>query len=87
MANRGTKAGVEGEGLTIHAPLISMTKAQIVREARRLGLDAALSHSCYDPLPDGSHCGLCDACRLRAKGFDEAGLADPTRYAAVSDAG
>ena len=58
---------------TIHAPLQHMTKADIAREADRLGLDAALSHSCYDPLPDGSHCGLCDACRLRSKGFAEAG--------------
>ncbi len=62
-----------------------MTKADIAREAQRLGLDAALSLVCYDPLPDGSHCGLCDACRLRAKGFAEAGIADPTRYAAVTD--
>jgi 7-cyano-7-deazaguanine synthase len=81
LARLATKAGTEGEQITIHAPLQHMTKADIAREARRLGLDAALSHSCYDPLPDGSHCGLCDACRLRAKGFAEAGLADPTRYA------
>jgi 7-cyano-7-deazaguanine synthase len=81
LARLATKAGKEGEQITIHAPLQHMTKADIAREARRLGLDAALSHSCYDPLPDGSHCGLCDACRLRAKGFAEAGLADPTRYA------
>jgi 7-cyano-7-deazaguanine synthase len=58
-----------------------MTKADIAREAKRLGLDAALSHSCYDPLADGRHCGECDACRLRAKGFAEAGLDDPTVYA------
>ena len=81
LARLATKAGTEGEQITIHAPLQHMTKADIAREASRLGLDAALSHSCYDPLPDGSHCGLCDACRLRAKGFEEAGLADPTRYA------
>ncbi len=87
LARLATKAGTEGGQIRIHAPLQHMTKADIAREANRLGLDAALSHSCYDPLPDGSHCGLCDACRLRAKGFDEAGLADPTRYAAVSDAG
>ena len=80
LANRATKAGVEGEGFTIHAPLQHMTKADIAREAARLGLDAGLSHSCYDPAPDGSACGLCDACRLRAKGFEEAGLPDPTRY-------
>jgi len=81
LANKATKAGVEGEGFTIHAPLLDMTKADIAREAARLGLDAGLSHSCYDPTPDGAACGLCDACRLRAKGFEEAGLPDPTRYA------
>src|SRR5690242_8920232 len=80
-ANLATKAGVEGEPFTIHAPLQDMTKAEIAREAQRLGLDAALSHSCYDPLPDGRHCGRCDAWRLRAKGFSEAGIADPTVYA------
>jgi 7-cyano-7-deazaguanine synthase len=58
-----------------------MTKADIAREAARLGLDAGASHSCYDPAPAGDACGLCDACRLRAKGFEEAGLPDPTRYA------
>ncbi|MEO5773359.1 MAG: 7-cyano-7-deazaguanine synthase QueC [Sphingomicrobium sp.] len=79
-ANLATKAGVEGEGFTIHAPLQHMSKADIAREAARLGLDAGISHSCYDPAPDGRHCGLCDACRLRAKGFAEAGLPDPTRY-------
>jgi 7-cyano-7-deazaguanine synthase len=87
LARLATKAGTEGEQIRIHAPLQHMTKADIAREAHRLGLDAGLSHSCYDPLPDGSHCGLCDACRLRAKGFGEAGLPDPTRYAATSDAG
>ena len=81
LANLATKAGVEGDAFTIHAPLLDLTKADIAREAERLGLDAALSHSCYDPLPDGRHCGRCDACRLRAKGFAEAGLADPTAYA------
>ena len=81
LANLATKAGVEGDRFTIHAPLQHMSKADIAREAERLGLDAGLSHSCYDPLPDGRHCGRCDACRLRAKGFSEAGLADPTVYA------
>ena len=81
LANLATKAGVEGEGFTLHAPLQDMTKADIAREAVRLRLDGGISHSCYDPAPDGSHCGLCDACRLRAKGFAEAGIADPTRYA------
>ena len=81
LANVATKAGVEGDPFTVHAPLQHMTKADIAREAARLGVDAGMSHSCYDPAPDGAHCGLCDACRLRARGFAEAGLADPTRYA------
>ena len=81
LANKATKAGVEGDRFTIHAPLQDMTKADIAREAQRLGLDAALSHSCYDPGLDGRACGRCDACRLRAKGFADAGLDDPTVYA------
>jgi 7-cyano-7-deazaguanine synthase len=81
LANRATKAGVEGAGFSVHAPLLAMSKADIAREAQRLGLDASLSHSCYDPAPDGSHCGRCDACLLRARGFAEAGIADPTVYA------
>jgi 7-cyano-7-deazaguanine synthase len=81
VANFGTKAGVEGEGLRIHAPLIGMSKADIVRDAERLGLDAGLSHSCYDPPSDGGHCGHCDACLLRMKGFADAGRTDPARYA------
>ena len=81
MASLATKRGVEGHPIRINAPLQHMTKADIVREAYRLGLDTGLSWSCYDPTPDGSHCGLCDSCRLRAKGFEEAGLPDPTRYA------
>jgi len=84
LANLATKAGVEGGRIRLHAPLQHMTKADIAREAARLGLEAGLSHSCYDPAPDGAHCGLCDACRLRAKGFAEAGLPDPTRYAEVA---
>jgi 7-cyano-7-deazaguanine synthase len=82
LADLATKAGVEGRGFTIHAPLQDMSKADIAREAARLGLDAGWSHSCYDPAADGGACGECDACRLRAKGFEEAGLPDPTRYAA-----
>jgi 7-cyano-7-deazaguanine synthase len=81
LANLATKAGVEGDRFALHAPLQHMSKAEIAREAERLGLDAGLSHSCYDPLPDGRHCGACDACRLRAKGFAEAGISDPTVYA------
>ena len=81
LANQATRAGVEGTGFTIHAPLQHMTKADIAREAARLGLDAGVSHSCYDPAADGGACRRCDACRLRAKGFEEAGLPDPTHYA------
>ena len=81
LANLATKAGVDGDCFTLHAPLQQMSKADIAREAARLGLDAGMSHSCYDPTEDGRHCGLCDACRLRAKGFAEAGLPDPTVYA------
>jgi len=81
LANLATKAGVEGERFRLHAPLQHMTKADIALEAARLGLDAGMSHSCYDPAEDGRACGLCDACRLRAKGFAEAGLPDPTVYA------
>jgi len=81
LANVATKAGVEGYAFRIHAPLQNMTKSDIAKEAARLGLNAGMSHSCYDPLPDGRHCGRCDACRLRSKGFAEAGIADPTVYA------
>ena len=81
LTELATKAGAEGEPFTIHTPLQHLTKAEIAREAERLGADAAVSHSCYDPLPDGRHCGECDACRLRARGFAEAGLKDPTVYA------
>lgn len=81
LASLATKAGVEGHAPRINAPLQHMTKADIVREAYRLGIDTGLSWSCYDPTPSGEHCGLCDSCRLRAKGYQEAGLPDPTRYA------
>ena len=82
MAALATRDGVEGRTVRIETPLQYMTKADIAREAHRLGLDAGMSWSCYDPTPDGLHCGLCDSCRLRSKGFIEAGLPDPTRYAA-----
>ena len=81
LAELATKAGVEGQPFKIHAPLQHMSKADIAREAARLGLDAGMSWSCYDPAPGGKHCGLCDSCRLRSKGFEEAGLPDPTVYA------
>ena len=81
MANLATKAGVEGAGrFTIHTPLISLTKADIIRKGLALGVDYGRTHSCYDPEADGSACGLCDSCRLRLKGFAEAGLPDPVRY-------
>jgi 7-cyano-7-deazaguanine synthase len=83
LAELATKAGVEGRPFRVRAPLQHMTKADIVREGARLGLDMGLSWSCYDPAPGGLHCGLCDSCRLRAKGFAEAGVPDPTRYAAA----
>jgi 7-cyano-7-deazaguanine synthase len=82
MARRATKMGDEGAQIRVRTPLIGMRKADIAAEAARLGLDAGISWSCYDPTADGRHCGLCDSCRLRAKGFTEAGLADPTAYAA-----
>jgi 7-cyano-7-deazaguanine synthase len=77
MAREGTKAGDEGEGFTVHAPLVAMTKGDIARAAHDLGLDAGQSWSCYDPAPSGRPCGACDSCRLRAKGYAEAGLIDP----------
>ena len=81
MANLATKAGAEGEGFTIHAPLPYLHKADIVREALRLNLDPGLSWSCYDPQPDGSACGKCDSCRLRLAAFAQIGATDPVRYA------
>jgi len=81
LANIGTKAGVEGMRFQIHAPLIKMTKAQIIRKAQELNVDLAQTHSCYDPAPDGRACGQCDSCQLRRKGFREAGVVDPIKYA------
>lgn len=82
MANLATKAGVEGTlRFRIHAPLISLTKAQIIGRGTELGVDYGLTHTCYDPLPDGRSCGRCDACQLRLRGFAEAGLEDPLDYA------
>ena len=80
MANLATKAGVEGNGFRIHTPLIALTKADIIRKGLSLGVDYSLTHSCYDPTPAGRSCGLCDSCRLRLKGFAEAGLKDPVGY-------
>jgi 7-cyano-7-deazaguanine synthase len=81
-ARLATKAGAEGQPLRIHAPLQDWGKARIAQEAARLGLDPAMSWSCYDPTAQGLPCGLCDSCRLRRAGFAEAGVADPTVYAA-----
>jgi 7-cyano-7-deazaguanine synthase len=81
MANLATKAGVEGNGFLIHTPLISLTKAEIIKKGLELGVDYSRTHSCYDPTPEGVACGLCDSCRLRLKGFIEAGVPDPICYA------
>jgi 7-cyano-7-deazaguanine synthase len=81
LANLGTKAGVEGRRFHIHTPLIKFSKAEIIRKAVELGVDLALTHSCYDPTPEGLACSECDSCLLRLKGFREAGLKDPIHYA------
>ena len=83
LAGLATKAGVEGRGrFRVHTPLIRLPKADIIRLGVELGVDYALTHSCYDPAPGGAACGRCDACRLRRDGFQAAGVPDPTRYAA-----
>ncbi len=79
--NVGTKQGVEGNPFTLHAPLIHMTKAEIIREGTRLGVDYSLTRSCYDPDENGLACGHCDSCLLRKRGFTRAGIPDPTQYA------
>jgi len=81
LANLGTKAGVEGRRFEIHTPLIKLSKAEIIRKAVELGVNLSLTHSCYDPTPDGRACGKCDSCLLRLKGFREAAMDDPIRYA------
>ena len=81
LANLGTKAGVEGSRFEIHTPLIKFSKAEIIRKAIELGVDLSLTHSCYDPSPEGLACGECDSCLMRLKGFREAGMTDPIRYA------
>jgi 7-cyano-7-deazaguanine synthase len=81
MANLATKAGAEGTRFKIHAPLLPMSKAEIIRKGMELGVDFSLTHSCYDPGADGVACGECDSCRLRLEGFRAAGLVDPIRYA------
>ena len=81
LANVGTRAGVEGTRFEIHTPLIKFSKAEIIRRATELGVDLSLTHSCYDPSPEGVACGECDSCLLRLKGFRQAGIEDPIRYA------
>jgi 7-cyano-7-deazaguanine synthase len=81
LASLGTKAGAEGRRFQIHTPLIKLSKAEIIRKAVELSVDVSLTHSCYDPTPEGLACGECDSCLLRLKGFREAGLKDPIHYA------
>lgn len=80
MANTGTKAGITGNPFTINAPLLSMAKHEIIKLGIKLGVDYSLTHSCYAPDEDGFSCGVCDSCRIRKKGFSDAGLNDPARY-------
>ena len=80
LANLATRAGVEGRGFRVHAPLMNMSKSEIILTGAELGMDYSLTVSCYEPDAAGFACGRCDACRLRARGFIEAGIADPTRY-------
>jgi 7-cyano-7-deazaguanine synthase len=81
LANLGTKTGVEGARFRVHAPLVKFSKAEIISKASQLNVDLSLTHSCYDPSPEGLACGECDSCLLRLKGFREAGIEDPIRYA------
>jgi 7-cyano-7-deazaguanine synthase len=80
LANLATKTGIEGLAFRVHAPLIEMTKSEIIRRGSALNVDYSITHSCYDPDADGLACGHCDSCQIRRKGFMEAGIADPTRY-------
>jgi len=84
LARLATRAGVEGAHFRIHTPLMALDKAGIIRLGLTLGVDYSLTHSCYDPAGDGAACGRCDACRIRIRGFREAGAPDPTRYAAAA---
>jgi 7-cyano-7-deazaguanine synthase len=80
VARVGTKAGVGGQAVKLVAPLVSMGKADIIRAGLAVGVDYAITHSCYDPAPDGAACGDCDSCILRRRGFEQAGVKDPTHY-------
>jgi 7-cyano-7-deazaguanine synthase len=86
LANLATRSAVEGCRVRIRAPLLNLRKAEIIQAGLRLGLDYSLTHSCYDPTPDGLACGHCDSCAIRRRGFGEAGVPDPTRYAERQDA-
>jgi 7-cyano-7-deazaguanine synthase len=81
LANLATKAAIEGNRIAIRAPLVDLSKSEIIRRGTALGVDYALTHSCYDPPDDGRHCGACDSCQIRKRGFAEAGVPDPTDYA------
>jgi len=81
VARLGTRVGVEGRPVELVAPLLGMSKAEIIRAGVGLEVDYRLTHSCYDPAPDGAACGACDSCQIRRRGFEQAGVADPTRYA------
>lgn len=83
MANLATKASVEGRTLKIHTPLLFLTKAEIIQAGTTMGINYGITHSCYDPSPDGLACGSCDSCQIRKKGFEEAGVKDPTRYSDI----
>ena len=83
MANLATAAGIAGQGATIHTPLIRLSKAEIIKIGAAAGLDYGITHSCYDPAANGEACGRCDSCRIRKSGFEQAGVPDPTKYAAV----
>ena len=81
MAKLATRSGVEGQGVSLHAPLLRMGKAEIIKRGLALGVDYSLTRSCYDPTPDGASCGYCDSCLLRRRGFAQAGIPDPIPYA------
>jgi 7-cyano-7-deazaguanine synthase len=85
LANLATRAGAGGARFTVHTPLMALDKAGIIRLGTSLGVDFRLTHSCYDPAPDGRACGACDSCRLRANGFRAAGIPDPTRYVSTPE--
>lgn len=80
MANLATRAGVQDQKLAIHTPLISLTKADIIKSGISMGVDYSITHSCYDPSPEGLACGTCDSCLIRKRGFQDAAVPDPTRY-------